>query len=824
MEILACKCKSKNDPNMGFIYPLAEMKPSQVIKLSEDNFEGFKNNVIIFNNYSIIDAFKEDELFKIKIQKQEKDLNRDSDSSYGGHGNNITKLAPKELVEIFSVTLPEENNRTIAIEYLPNTDYIVIADDDYYYGIFEWKKDDEENYIKIIPLTKNFPGKTLLTGQINKIEQKKINDKHLLTLLINSKERRYLQNVNVASWSIYDYASDIEILSYCIALSKSLGNKNITITDLEKFSNQHKNEKDLKERWKKFERIIMSVKSLKNDYITDFIPHFKTDAGQDLVKEYFESNKVIYFNQIKQEKKQELEQSLLSQNDKLVEIQNEIKEKQKTLNEVQTQIDKKLEEKKITDENKIRVLLEEQNKKIKDRTEELIKLESEIDTIKKEHTELSNAKSLKEEQIYLEKNKDKLEKKIKELKEEQSQVERLLREDEVSLRNKLIEFNSLFMTMNNSYSSIKTKELDISVPCSNIRTGKNGALIEDQMNTINSIKESFAKNRRFLEDWEVSNLLITTQQSMLTILAGLPGSGKTSLARLLAKTQGLDKRLCEIAISRGWTSSKDLIGMFNPINSTFQPSSTGLYDFIRTLSLEKDYKNNPMSYVLLDEANLSPMEHYWSSFIGMTDNNDNKEILLNQAEKFSINDSLKFLATVNYDETTELISPRILDRAPILILESKLEENQLSETNKIDFLETPFSYEIMEELFGKKPHIPDLEDLENDLINKINQLSNTNTGSSSFITLSHRKLNSIKQYCHKAKPLMKKYHEAFAIDLAVLQYVLPLIDGQGESYGKKLNSLKEILISFELEKSFNYLEKIINIGDQDFNSYNFFYW
>lgn len=69
---------------------------------------------------------------------------------------------------------------------------------------------------------------------------------------------------------------------------------------------------------------------------------------------------------------------------------------------------------------------------------------------------------------------------------------------------------------------------------------------------------------------QVANLLISTQQSFITFLAGMPGVGKTSLARLLADIQEISpKRLTEVAVGRGWTAQKDLIGFYNPLTSRF---------------------------------------------------------------------------------------------------------------------------------------------------------------------------------------------------------------------------------------------------------------
>ncbi len=75
---------------------------------------------------------------------------------------------------------------------------------------------------------------------------------------------------------------------------------------------------------------------------------------------------------------------------------------------------------------------------------------------------------------------------------------------------------------------------------------------------------------------------------------------------------------------------------------------------------------------ILDEANLSPIEHYWSDFIGISDTFWSNPILAkingsefddNASEDIKIPNGLRFLATINTDSTTEQLSDRLINRA-----------------------------------------------------------------------------------------------------------------------------------------------------------------
>src|SRR5699024_2312845 len=83
-----------------------------------------------------------------------------------------------------------------------------------------------------------------------------------------------------------------------------------------------------------------------------------------------------------------------------------------------------------------------------------------------------------------------------------------------------------------------------------------------------------------------------------------------------------------------------------------------------------NYLNSPMAFIILDEANLSPIEHYWSTFYNLTDSIATQSNLLSISLGNNLNlefaNNLRFIATINYDQTTENLSPRVIDRANII--------------------------------------------------------------------------------------------------------------------------------------------------------------
>ena len=122
------------------------------------------------------------------------------------------------------------------------------------------------------------------------------------------------------------------------------------------------------------------------------------------------------------------------------------------------------------------------------------------------------------------------------------------------------------------------------------------------------IKEILSKNGRAFETHFIDNLLIAIHQNTLTILAGLPGTGKTSLARLLTQILAPQERVTEVSVSRGWSSPKDLIGFQNPLTDKFHSAPTGVYELLEQLNYEVEqhsFFSAPLAFIILDEANLS---------------------------------------------------------------------------------------------------------------------------------------------------------------------------------------------------------------------------
>lgn len=329
------------------------------------------------------------------------------------------------------------------------------------------------------------------------------------------------------------------------------------------------------------------------------------------------------------------------------------------------------------------------------------------------------------------------------------------------------------------------------------------------------VKNNLDKLGRTFDDELLSNYLVTLDRNFLTIFLGYPGVGKTSLVEKIAKSNGLfnsdeeKNRFKKLAVEKGWNSTRDLLGFYNSINNKWINSKTGLLQVLEQLNYEEENKHNaPPFWVLLDEANLSPMENYWANFNSIADDDYEKEITLENGDKLKWDiDKLRFVATVNFDHTTEPLSPRLISRASII----KLDIPDIIKTEKKAFslLTTPLSVKVNFEKETSKSISPRIEKIKK-------ALREVKTGMP--IVLSPRKEKSIVEHFKYLEPIIDD--EVMAMDFAILQHLLPIISGQGDSFKKRLEDLKKSLVG--LPKSLSEVERIIEIGETQYQMYSFF--
>ncbi len=188
----------------------------------------------------------------------------------------------------------------------------------------------------------------------------------------------------------------------------------------------------------------------------------------------------------------------------------------------------------------------------------------------------------------------------------------------------------------------------------------------------------YAKNSRLhlsYKEEDIAQFIAGLGSSKLSILQGMSGTGKTSLPKIFS--EAIFGTCDIIEVESSWKDKNELIGYYNEFSSKFTPKK-----FTQALYRAK-FKPETISFIVLDEMNLSRIEYYFSDFLSLMENEEDKrEINLLNVQLQTIKDgeikeykqlvdghTLKipanvwFIGTANRDESTFEISDKVYDRA-----------------------------------------------------------------------------------------------------------------------------------------------------------------
>ena len=161
----------------------------------------------------------------------------------------------------------------------------------------------------------------------------------------------------------------------------------------------------------------------------------------------------------------------------------------------------------------------------------------------------------------------------------------------------------------------------------------------------------------------------------LSILQGMSGTGKTSLPKIFS--EALYSR-CEIVeVESSWRDKNELLGYYNEFSKSYTPKK-----FTQALYRAK-LNPETLTFIVLDEMNLSRIEYYFSDFLSLMENEpDKRELRLLNVGLYRIENGEKvpyrgitdghtlkvpsnvwFIGTANRDESTFEISDKVYDRA-----------------------------------------------------------------------------------------------------------------------------------------------------------------
>lgn len=201
---------------------------------------------------------------------------------------------------------------------------------------------------------------------------------------------------------------------------------------------------------------------------------------------------------------------------------------------------------------------------------------------------------------------------------------------------------------------------------------------------------------------ELAVLILLIASRGWTILAGPSGTGKSQIIRLLA--DAFQSAFIDIQVKRNWTGSDEVLGYYSETARQWVPGP--LYS---ALSSAED--SGSLVFIRFDEMNLASPEYYAAEVLSAAESWRRQGGKLLSASiqlqpsppeaaprPVHLTTSVLLFGTVNNDETTQALSPKVLDRACVVTFEG------------VDLASLPQS--------GRSTDPPDLPGLKGLLVNR----------------------------------------------------------------------------------------------------------
>lgn len=260
-----------------------------------------------------------------------------------------------------------------------------------------------------------------------------------------------------------------------------------------------------------------------------------------------------------------------------------------------------------------------------------------------------------------------------------------------------------------------------------------------------------------LDDRTIRRYHLALQSRGFVILSGVSGSGKTWLAQAYARA--INAVSLTVPVAPNWTTNEDLLGYTDPIHGQYR--DTDFSRFLREAATnhsrsEKLGRPSREYHLILDEMNLARVEYYFARFLSVMETrmrDGTASIGLGDNDSVRLPPNLKFIGTVNVDETTHGFADKVYDRAQLIEI-------------------TPSRSEI-ESYLAHAPYKEVILSIWDTLVD--------------VAPFAFRVLADIQRYLEKAKPLGIGWEEL--IDEQVLQKILPKIRGTDPRVGEALATL-----------------------------------
>lgn len=358
---------------------------------------------------------------------------------------------------------------------------------------------------------------------------------------------------------------------------------------------------------------------------------------------------------------------------------------------------------------------------------------------------------------------------------------------------------------------------------------------------IESMDYHSQKRNLFYNKKDFVNIHTALKCNSLVILSGLSGTGKSAIVDIYARALGInnttspdESRMLFIPVRPSWNDDSDLLGYVDLVHMVYRASDSGFVDFL--VRAQKEENKDKLFIVCFDEMNLARVEHYFSQFLSLLERPVNQRQLqlydkqysgrlYNSAEypyQIKIGDNVKFVGTVNIDESTYHFSDKVLDRANVIQLDVLNYSTMWEKTKYGSLVNINWSMDDYKGLIVTNSD----EDMQrvHELLWDIHTLLHE---ASAKYGIGPRIVKSIDMYLwNLPKSNIGNFSFADGIDLQIAQRVLTKVRGPENQLGDILNntSEKNIIQIFDEYKElsdFNMCRDIVKQKQKELESYGY---
>ncbi|WP_326902338.1 AAA family ATPase [Kosakonia cowanii] len=798
----------------------------EVLPINKGDFFCETEQVFVTGGFSEIKEKYKDSLFEV-ICTPTNFEKKEGDCKYVTRFSSCEEIKGLQVSQILNYKLPTPELPIIVTEEKPATKTILIEENDYLFGPFDYISTHDESTeqftLNLKPI--NTPLGRIPQYHVGKLGIQKCvahiatNPKNNITFLSNIK--RNFEQVD----EIIDYISDDQIIAtYGNKVAQNSDIRSFTKGTIAQIRKHFVSSKEYKVFPQRFTRLFHCLENAEGwdetrvELLEGFI---STEEGKGILKNYIEENRDIFFKEEKEnitkrlnDETKKLNETIAELNTKKENLELEIRKKTRERNDIELNNSESLPS--LTEEAKRKI-----EQQISTQKQQLDSLGKEIQSKEEKLSKLVNLDKLTTEIDDFEKERDRARDRMKKMEEQVEEVATKLKESNEVLTSRLVKLKPDVDALCGVRPKNESKARDYHV---NVRKQSVDISIEDlREEIIDNVLDALNKQGRKTDYSTAANILTTIAQTQFTLFSGLPGTGKTSLAKMLGNCLGLQNRLLNIPVARGWSSFRDVLGFYNALSQSFTSSSTGLYEFLTHLHKEKsNNQESAAAIILLDEFNLSQPEHYFSPFLEMSDPESQRILSTGNPDEpyLTVPDYLRFLGTINQDETVQTLTPRLLDRAAIINFDDFEQNYDLNiketEAKKNIAIEAISGNDFIKAFQPTSLEVP--QDVEQTLQSIVSILRDDSIDLGLPVIVSYRKIKAIRYYYNIAGPLMSMESRYLALDYAISQHILPLLNGYGQGFGKRLEALLNI-IPDEMERSSKILKRIVSHGNQNLFGY-----